>query len=52
MIDTKLKSSIRSISTYGGWNMLGPGSSTIKSCGLVGIGVVLMEKVCHCGVGV
>ena len=25
------------------------GSGTIRRCGLVGVGVALMEKVCHCG---
>ena len=25
-------------------------SGTIRRCGLVGIGMVLMEKLCHCGV--
>ena len=28
---------------YDGLNMLGPGSSIIKSCGLVGVGVALLE---------
>jgi hypothetical protein len=27
------------------------GSSTIRRCGHVGIGVALMEEVCHCGGG-
>jgi hypothetical protein len=31
--------------------MLGPGSGTIRKCGLVGVGVVLLEEVCHCGGG-
>jgi hypothetical protein len=31
-----------------GLNMLGPGSGTIRSYGLVGVGVALLEKVCHC----
>ena len=35
----------------GGLNMLGPGSGTIKRCGLVGVGVTLLEEVCHCGCG-
>ena len=34
---------------YGGLNMLGPGSGTIRWCGLVGVGVALLEEVCHCG---
>jgi hypothetical protein len=29
--------------------MLDPGSGTIRSCGLVGVGVALLEKVCHYG---
>jgi hypothetical protein len=29
--------------------MLGPGSDTIRTCGLVGVGVALLEEVCHCG---
>ena len=33
---------------YGGLNKFGPGSSTIRMCGLVGVGVALLEKVCHC----
>ena len=33
---------------YGGLNMLGPGSSTIRRCGLYGVGVALLEEVCHC----
>jgi hypothetical protein len=31
--------------------MLGPGSSTIRRYGLVGVSVALLEKVCHCGGG-
>ena len=30
---------------YGGLNMFGPGSGTIRRCGLVGVGVALLEKV-------
>ena len=30
-------------------NVLGPGSGTIRMCGLVGVGVDLLEEVCHCG---
>jgi hypothetical protein len=30
--------------------MLGPGSGTNR-CGLVGVGVALLEEVCHCGGG-
>jgi hypothetical protein len=33
-----------------GLNMLGPGSGTIRRCGL-GVGVALLEWVCHCGGG-
>jgi hypothetical protein len=35
----------------GGLNMLDPKSDTIRRCGLVGVGVALMEEVCHCGGG-
>ena len=35
----------------GGLNMLDPGSGTIWKCDLVGVGVALLEEVCHCGVG-
>jgi hypothetical protein len=31
--------------------MLGPGNGTIKRCGLVEVGVALLEEVCHCGCG-
>jgi hypothetical protein len=31
--------------------MLGPGSGTIRRCGLVEVGAALLEEVCHCGVG-
>ena len=31
--------------------MLGPGSSTIGRHGLVGVGVALLEEVCHYGDG-
>ena len=31
----------------GGLNMLGPGSGTIWRCGLVEVGVALLEEVCH-----
>ena len=27
------------------------GSNTIKSCGLVGVGMILLEEMCHCGGG-
>jgi hypothetical protein len=32
----------------GGLNMLGPGSGSISRCDLVGVGMALLEKVCHC----
>ena len=35
----------------GGLNMLGPGSATIRRCGLGGVGVALVEEVCHYGHG-
>jgi hypothetical protein len=28
-----------------GLNMLGPGSGTMRRCGLIGVGIVLLEKV-------
>ena len=34
-----------------GLHMLGPGSGTIRKCGPVGVGVTLLEEVCHCGCG-
>jgi hypothetical protein len=35
-----------------GLNMLGPGSGTIKRYDLVGVGMVVLEEVCHhCGSG-
>jgi hypothetical protein len=34
-----------------GLYMLGPGSGTIWRCGLIGVGVALLEYVCHCGHG-
>ena len=33
----------------GGLKMLGPGSDTIRRYGLIGVGVALLEEVCHCG---
>jgi len=35
----------------GGLNMLGPGSATISRCGIVGVGVALLDEVYHCGGG-
>jgi hypothetical protein len=40
-----------SLRVCGGLNMLDPGSGTIRRCGLFGIGVALLEDVCHCGGG-
>ena len=34
-----------------GLNMLGPGSGTIRRCGLVRVGVALLEEVCGVGFG-
>jgi hypothetical protein len=34
-----------------GLNMLGPGSGTIRKCGLVGVGMAFLMEVCHCRVG-
>jgi hypothetical protein len=31
--------------------MLGPGNGTIRGCGLAGVGVALLERMCHCEVG-
>jgi hypothetical protein len=28
--------------------MLGPRSGTIRKCGLLGVDVAILEKVCHC----
>ena len=35
----------------GGLDVLGPGSDTIRRCGLVGVSVALLEEVCHYGGG-
>jgi hypothetical protein len=35
----------------GGLNMIGPGSVTLRRCGLVGVGVALLEEVCFCRCG-
>ena len=35
----------------GGLNTLAPGRGTIGRCGLVGVGVALLEDMCHCGHG-
>ena len=39
----------RSGQECGGLNMLGPRSGGIRGCGLVGEGVILLKKVCQCG---
>ena len=39
------------VGEYGGLNMLAPGSSTIRGCGLGGVDVALVEEVYHCGGG-
>jgi hypothetical protein len=31
--------------------MLGPGRGTGRRCVLIGVGVALLEEVCHCGGG-
>jgi hypothetical protein len=36
-----------SVPKCGGLYMLGPGSGTIRRCGLVEVGVALLEEVCH-----
>jgi hypothetical protein len=35
----------------GGLNMLSPRNCTIRRYGLVGVGMALLEEVCHCGRG-
>jgi hypothetical protein len=34
-----------------GLNVLGLGTGTIRRYGLVGVGVALLEEMCHCGHG-
>jgi hypothetical protein len=36
---------------WGGVNVLGPESGMIRRYGLVGVGMALLEEVCHCGHG-
>ena len=40
---------------YGTLNVIGPhnliGYGTIRRCGFVGVGMALLEEVCHCGCG-
>jgi hypothetical protein len=31
--------------------MVGPGNGTLRRCGLIGTGVVLLEEVCQCESG-
>jgi hypothetical protein len=31
--------------------MPGPGSGTVRRCGFVRVGMILLEEVCHCGGG-
>ena len=35
----------------GSLNMLSPGNSTTGRCCLVGVGMALLDEVCHCGCG-
>ena len=37
------------LTTCGGLDMLDPERGTIWRYGLVGVGVALLEEVCHCG---
>jgi hypothetical protein len=41
----------RRLSCRGGLNMLGPGSGTVRKCGLVRVSVALLKEGCHCGGG-
>ena len=38
-----------SLNVIGPHNLVGSGSSTIRWCGFVEVGMALLEKVCHCG---
>ena len=42
-------SNISGLTNYDG--LLGPGSGTSRRCGLVRVGVTLLEEVYHCGGG-
>jgi hypothetical protein len=42
---------VASPATFDGLYMLGPGSSTIRRHGPVGVGMTLLESMCHCGCG-
>ena len=46
-----IKSIFDQVPFCGSLNTHGPGSATIRRCGLVGIDVAFMEEVCHCGGG-
>ena len=37
-----------SLGHYGGLHILGSDSGLIRRCGIVGVGVALLEQVCHC----
>jgi hypothetical protein len=39
------------IGNCGGLNILVPETGTIWRCGLVGVGIVLLEEICHCRSG-
>jgi hypothetical protein len=41
----------RLLGQCGGLNKIGPGSDIIRRCGLAGVGVTLLEEVCHFGGG-
>ena len=42
---------MKAVSLCDGLYMLDPGSGTFRRCGLVGVGVALLELVCCCGCG-
>lgn len=42
---------INGVTACGGLSMLGPGSGTIRRSDIVGVGVSLLEEMCHCGGG-
>ena len=45
------KQEVESTEECGDLYMPDTGSGTIKRCGVVGVGVALLEEVCHCGGG-
>lgn len=47
----KLKSFLSYIAELEGSPRHWDGRGTLRRCGLVGVGVVLWEEVCHCGFG-